>query len=53
MAVAALDGLSLYGKAEVVDQLEPLLDHENPYVVISAANALVEILNRGAGAPTP
>ena len=28
VAVAALDGLSLYGKAEVVDQLEPLLDHE-------------------------
>jgi len=52
VAVVALDGLSDHGKVEVADQLVPLLEHENPYVVISAANALIEILNRGAGAPT-
>jgi HEAT repeat protein len=51
VAVVALDGLSQHGKVDVVDQLEPLLEHENPYLVISAANAMVEILNRAGGAP--
>jgi HEAT repeat protein len=52
VAVVALEGLSHHGKVDVVDQLEPLLEHENPYLVISAANAMIEILNRGLGAPT-
>jgi len=45
----ALDTLAAVGVPEVVDSVVPLMDNENPYVAISAANAVIEILSRQTG----
>ena len=51
VAVVALDALAEGADMTAVEQIEPLLESQNPYVVISAANALIEILTRAEGAP--
>ena len=51
VAVVALDGLAAGGDVAVVETLEPLLASDNPYVAISAANAVIEILDRGEEGP--
>jgi HEAT repeat protein len=40
----ALRALAAVGGAEAVPRIEPLLESENPYVAISAANAILSIL---------
>ena len=49
----ALDILGPVGTPAVVDTIVPLMDDENPYVAISAANAVIEILSRQAATAAP
>jgi HEAT repeat protein len=42
----SLDTLAMVGGPAIVDSIVPLMDDENPYVAISAANAVIEILAR-------
>ena len=44
--MAALDCLGNWGSATAVDAVEPLLAHDNPYVQLCAANAILEIRAR-------
>jgi len=44
VATLALRALAAVGGAEAVPRIEPLLESENPYVAISAANAILSIL---------
>jgi len=46
---AALDALAFAGSVEDVEQIKPFLENQNPYVKISAANAILAISARGAG----
>jgi len=47
----ALDTLASVGSPGIVDTIVPLMDDENPYVAISAANAVIEILARQTATP--
>ncbi len=51
VAVVAIDGLSAGADMAAVETVEPFLQSENPYIAISAANALIEILTRAERAP--
>jgi HEAT repeat protein len=44
--MAALDCLGNWGSPAAVDSIEPLLAHDNPYVQLCAANAIMEIGGR-------
>jgi HEAT repeat protein len=44
VATLALRGLASVGSVEDVPRIEPLLENENPYIAISAANAILSIL---------
>ena len=46
----ALDNLALYGSQEVATAIEPLIENRNPYVAMSAANAMLAIKNRAPAA---
>jgi HEAT repeat protein len=46
VATVALDGLARLGSIEQVAGLEPLLDNPNPYIALSAANAILCIKER-------
>lgn len=48
--MAALDCLGHWGSAAAMDAIMPLLENENPYVKLSAANAILEIRARLGGA---
>ncbi len=50
VSTVAMRSLGKLGDASTVDTLAPLLDSGNPYVVISAANAILELKQRHAGA---
>ncbi|MEW5806148.1 MAG: HEAT repeat domain-containing protein [Acidobacteriota bacterium] len=45
-AVIAIDGVGKVGERDSIPQLEPLLSSENPYIVISAAAAIIEMAAR-------
>jgi HEAT repeat protein len=47
---SALDSLAGIGTPELLEQLAPFLENQNPYVKMSAANAILAIANRGGGA---
>jgi HEAT repeat protein len=51
VAALALDALATIGTPIGLDAVAALMDHENPYVAISAANAILEISDRGSEAP--
>lgn len=42
----ALSALARHGQAASLPRIEPLLEHSNPYVVIAAAQAMMEIEDR-------
>lgn len=44
--MAALDCLGNWGSLAAIDSIEPLLAHDNPYVQLCAANAILEIGGR-------
>ena len=44
--MAALDCLGNWGSQDAVAAIDPLLSHDNPYVQLSAANAILEIRAR-------
>jgi HEAT repeat protein len=46
VAAVALDALAAVGSRHALDAIAPLLDNGNPYVAISAANAILEIVSR-------
>lgn len=50
VSTAAVEALGRMGGPETIERLEPLLDNDNPYVAISAANAILEIKAREASA---
>jgi HEAT repeat protein len=43
VAAAAMNGLAKAGGAEAIDKLAPLLESNNPYLALSAANAILAI----------
>ena len=47
---SALDSLAKVGTPELLEQIKPFLDNQNPYVQMSAANAILAIVSRGDGA---
>lgn len=47
----ALSGLARHGEAASLPEVEPLLEHANPYVVVAAAQAMMEIEDRAGAAP--
>jgi len=49
----ALDTLASVGSPATVDTIVSLMDDENPYVAISAANAVIEILARQTATSAP
>jgi len=46
---SALDNLAGIGTSEILEQLKPFLEDENPYVKMSAANAILAIADRSGG----
>jgi len=51
VSTVALNMLAQVGRGSVVDQIAPLLDSENPYVAISAAEAILSIRAREPATP--
>jgi HEAT repeat protein len=51
VSTVALNMLGQVGRGSVVDQIAPLLDSENPYVAISAAEAILSIRAREPATP--
>ncbi len=46
VGTSALDALARVGSAEALEAIEPMLENRNPYVVMSAANAVLAIKER-------
>ena len=51
VSTLALNLLGRVGRGSVVEQIAPLMDSENPYVAMSAAEAILSIRTREPAAP--
>jgi len=52
IATIALESVALIGDQAALERIAPLLDSKNPYIAISAANAVLSIMERSQPAST-